>query len=177
MREHYLLSVGVSSDHFKRGQRAESKLDTDKTTGWIWVLYDSVEDKLVVKTTNDKKSSYLDGSGNGLLHPILVLDKVLACSVDDVHHIVNWKKAAERLEEVLNREYVLVTGGLGYIGSHTVVELVKGENEHVIIIDNMNNAKIISMNRVKVITGRPNNFVFHQIDLRDKESLENVIFK
>jgi UDP-glucose 4-epimerase len=99
----------------------------------------------------------------------LVLDKILACSVDDIHYIINWKKAVERLEEVMKREYVLITGGLGYIGSHTVVELVKGENEHVIIIDNLNNAKIISMNRVKVITGRPNNFVFHQIDLRNKE--------
>jgi len=50
-----------------------------------------------------------------------------------------------------------------------MVELVKLQNEHVIIIDNMDNSKIISLNRVKVITGRPNNFVFHQIDLRNKE--------
>ena len=111
----------------------------------------------------------MDGSANGLLHPILVLDKILACSIEDSHFIVNWQKAAERLHEASNREYVLVTGGLGYIGSHTVVELVKLQNEHVIIIDNMDNSKIISLNRVKVITGRPNNFVFHQIDLRNKE--------
>jgi superoxide dismutase len=52
MREHYLESVGVSSDFFQRGQRAESKLHYEKTSGWIWVLYDSVEDKLVIKATN-----------------------------------------------------------------------------------------------------------------------------
>lgn len=160
MREHYLESVGVASDYFKKGERSENK-NNEKTNGWIWVLYDSVNDKLIVKNTDDNKSTYLDGTGNGLLHPILVLDKILACSAEDIHYIINWKKVAERLDEVLNREYVLVTGGLGYIGSHTVVELVQGENEHVIIIDNMNNAKIISMNRVKAITGRPNNFVFH----------------
>lgn len=85
----------------------------------------------------------------------------MACAVGDIHLIINWEKVENRLLEAQTREYVLVTGGLGYIGSHTVVELVKEENEHVIIIDNMDNSKLISLTRVKAITGSPQNFVFH----------------
>lgn len=49
MREHYLKAVGVTSDHFKRGHRAESQMDFQRSAGWVWLLYDSVGDKLVVK--------------------------------------------------------------------------------------------------------------------------------
>lgn len=68
---------------------------------------------------------------------------------------------------------VLVTGGLGFIGSHTVVELInKGYNP--VIIDNLCNSKIEVLNRIEQITGkRP---IFYQNDVRDEDILD-LIFK
>ena len=50
-------------------------------------------------------------------------------------------------------EKILVTGGLGYIGSHTVVELIQAGHD-VVIIDNLYNAKPSCLERIKQITGR-----------------------
>ena len=59
---------------------------------------------------------------------------------------------------------ILVTGGTGYIGSHTAVELIKAGYE-VIIIDNLSNSKEFFIDRIEMITGtRP---VFVNADLRD----------
>ena len=63
---------------------------------------------------------------------------------------------------------VLVTGGTGYIGSHTAVELIN-EGFDVIIIDNLSNSDITVLDGIEQITGyRPE---FHQIDLKDKEAV------
>ncbi len=60
---------------------------------------------------------------------------------------------------------VLVTGGAGYIGSHTVVELIKAQRE-VIIIDNFSNSKPEVLNRIEKITGkRPKLYVCDLLDL------------
>lgn len=56
--------------------------------------------------------------------------------------------------ESSNTEYILVTGGVGYIGSHTVVELA-AEDKHVIIIDNLANSNIKCLDRINTITGKP----------------------
>ena len=68
---------------------------------------------------------------------------------------------------------ILVTGGAGYIGSHTVVELLN-LNKEVIIVDNFLNSNPIVLDKVKEITGR--NFKFYGIDTTNKEELE-VVFK
>lgn len=44
------------------------------------------------------QTSYLDGSGQGKYHPILIMDKILGCGIDDIHVMTNWRKAEERLE-------------------------------------------------------------------------------
>ena len=68
---------------------------------------------------------------------------------------------------------ILVTGGTGYIGSHTVVELIK-TGKDVVIVDNLINSKKCVLDKIKAITGvKPK---FYQCDLLDKESLE-VVFK
>jgi UDP-glucose 4-epimerase len=66
---------------------------------------------------------------------------------------------------------ILVTGGTGYIGSHTTVELLnKGEN--AIIIDNLSNSKICVLDRIEKITGKRPEFI--ECDMLDKCKLEEV---
>jgi UDP-glucose 4-epimerase len=66
---------------------------------------------------------------------------------------------------------VLVTGGAGYIGSHTCLELLSKEYE-VVVVDNLSNSKEESLKRVMQLTGKT--LRFHKIDLIDKESLDNM---
>ncbi len=66
---------------------------------------------------------------------------------------------------------ILVTGGAGYIGSHTVIELLNA-NEEVIIVDNFSNSKPQSLEAIKTITGK--DFKFYEIDYLDRIALEKV---
>lgn len=68
----------------------------------------------------------------------------------------------------MDKKTVLVTGGAGYIGSHACVELLQAGYE-VIVIDNLSNSKIISLNRVKTITAK--SLIFYHDDVRDKQAL------
>ena len=66
---------------------------------------------------------------------------------------------------------ILVTGGMGYIGSHTCVQMIKS-GMHPIIVDNLSNAKQEVLNRIEAITGyKPR---FYQGDIRDQAFLDGV---
>ena len=69
---------------------------------------------------------------------------------------------------------ILVTGGTGYIGSHTVVELLN-RNYDVVVVDNLSNSKYEVVNRIKKITDK--NLTFYQIDVCDKTLLKEVFNK
>ena len=66
---------------------------------------------------------------------------------------------------------ILVTGGAGYIGSHTCVELLNAGYD-ITVVDNLFNSKKASLDRVKEITGR--DFKFFECDIRDKEALDKA---
>lgn len=66
---------------------------------------------------------------------------------------------------------ILVTGGAGFIGSHTVVELLNNGQE-VIIVDNFSNSKKEVLDSIKKITKKE--FKFYELDIRNKEELDKV---
>jgi UDP-glucose 4-epimerase len=67
---------------------------------------------------------------------------------------------------------ILVTGGAGYIGSHTVVELLKAGYE-VVIVDNLNNSDPCVVDRIEAITGRRPRLVV--VDIRDRATVAKVL--
>jgi len=66
---------------------------------------------------------------------------------------------------------ILVTGGAGYIGSHTVVELLSA-NYDLVIVDNLVNSSRVALERVEKICGR--SFDFEEADIRDAEALDRI---
>jgi len=66
---------------------------------------------------------------------------------------------------------ILVTGGAGYIGSHTCVELLN-EGHQIIVVDNLSNSKIESIKRVKEITCK--DITFYEADILDKAQLNRI---
>ncbi len=69
---------------------------------------------------------------------------------------------------------ILVTGGAGYIGSHTVVEL-QSAGYDVVVVDNLANSSEKSLERVEKITGKP--VKFYKADILDRDALEQIFAK
>jgi len=70
---------------------------------------------------------------------------------------------------------IIVTGGAGYIGSHTIIELLTGTNFNVVSVDNFSNSTSRSYQRIKDITGR--SFETLELDLCNKEELNVKLSK
>ncbi len=66
---------------------------------------------------------------------------------------------------------ILVTGGVGYIGSHTVIKLIEAGNE-VVIVDNLSNSKIEALRKVEEIANTE--IKFYEVDLLEKEKLNKI---
>ena len=69
---------------------------------------------------------------------------------------------------------ILITGGAGYIGSHTVVELLASTDD-IIIVDNLSNANILVLDRIKQITGKTVTFI--KADICDRAAMNDVFSK
>lgn len=69
---------------------------------------------------------------------------------------------------------ILVTGGAGYIGSHTTLELL-GAGHDVVVVDNLDNSSEESLRRVEKLSGKK--IVFHKIDMCDADALDTVFAK
>ncbi len=69
---------------------------------------------------------------------------------------------------------ILVTGGAGYIGSHTIIELLNNKHD-VIIIDNLLNSSKVAINRIEKIVGKK--LAFYEKDVRNKQALEEIFSK
>lgn len=66
---------------------------------------------------------------------------------------------------------ILITGGCGYIGSHTCIELLESGHD-IVVLDNFYNSDIEALNRVKELTGKE--FPFYECDIRDAEGLRRI---
>jgi UDP-glucose 4-epimerase len=66
---------------------------------------------------------------------------------------------------------ILVTGGAGFIGSHTILELLNAGHD-VVVMDNLSNSKMDSLERVKELTGR--SVTFEKVDLLDVEGMDSL---
>ncbi|MBQ8043601.1 MAG: UDP-glucose 4-epimerase GalE [Clostridia bacterium] len=66
---------------------------------------------------------------------------------------------------------ILVTGGLGYIGSHTCVELLRN-GERIVVMDNLSNSKMEMKEKIKQIAGK--DFIFYKADLLDKDAMRKI---
>ena len=66
---------------------------------------------------------------------------------------------------------ILVTGGAGFIGSHTCVELLNAGYE-IVVVDNLYNSSEKSLDRVRELTGK--DFAFYPFDIRDKENMQKI---
>jgi UDP-glucose 4-epimerase len=67
--------------------------------------------------------------------------------------------------------HILVTGGAGYIGSHTCLELLQADLD-IVVVDNLSNSKTESLKRVQDLSGR--SLAFHKVDLLEKQALSAV---
>ena len=78
----------------------------------------------------------------------------------------------------MKTKYTLVTGGLGFIGSHTVVQLIESKY-NVIIVDNLSNSKIEVLDNIKKICQNQNsqNLIYYDYDINNFEYMNYVFSK
>lgn len=76
-----------------------------------------------------------------------------------------------------NELTILVTGGAGFIGSHTCIELL-GQNYNVVIVDDISNSSKIAVERIRELSGADENqLAFYECNILDREGLETVFSK
>lgn len=85
---------------------------------------------------------------------------------------INYLKYLNYIIDIMdNKPSIIVTGGAGYIGSHTIIELLEQTNYDVISIDNYSNSTAETYNRISKITGKASRLKFFNVDICNKEAL------
>ena len=86
---------------------------------------------------------------------------------------MNTEKSQEK-NPTISTPYILVTGGLGFIGSHTVIQLLEN-NYHVLVVDNLSNSEMSVLENIHRIVGdKQNALKFFQTDIGNQESMEQI---
>jgi UDP-glucose 4-epimerase len=97
------------------------------------------------------------------------------CCFTSLSSVLSWERQSLKIIQYRKRGNgimaILVTGGAGYIGSHTCVELLNAGYE-IIVLDNFSNSKPEALKRIKEITGK--DFKFYEVNLLDQEELDQV---
>lgn len=75
-----------------------------------------------------------------------------------------------------NQQTILVTGGAGFIGSHTVVELLE-QGYNVVVVDDLSNSSEVAIERIGQITGAADRLTFYQANILDRAALEEIFSK
>ncbi|WVZ09292.1 hypothetical protein V8G54_013822 [Vigna mungo] len=105
--------------------------------------------------------------------PPYVINSPRFCSPHKSSNALSHQNAAQHNDIMLKRT-VLVTGGAGYIGSHTVLQLLLG-GFATVVVDNLDNSSEVAIRRVRELAGEfGNNLSFHKVDLRDRAALEQI---
>jgi len=83
--------------------------------------------------------------------------------------------------EQLTNKTLLITGGTGFIGSHTIVEILDQQLgfDRIVIIDNLSNSNTVVLERIEQITGKTlgKQFFFESVDIRQRKELNDVFVK
>jgi UDP-glucose 4-epimerase len=93
------------------------------------------------------------------------------CNILSGHCLLEWAIFIERKVEGQTMAHILVTGGAGYIGSHTIVVLQQAGYD-IVVVDNFVNSNPESLARVQLLTGK--SVAVHDVDLLDRAALEAV---
>lgn len=78
------------------------------------------------------------------------------------------------MSDIAHQTYILITGGLGYIGSHLALSL-ESSGRKVVLIDNLHNSSIETLKKFELILGYTP--IFHEGDICDKSFLEDIFSK
>ena len=141
------INIIFNSKGIKNNLEVKDSLFNGVTPGKYEIVWDIRNDNILSLIKIDKEVKVFNGLyyfGSRTLHSSQFIEFNIQEERD------------EKIKKLFkSMKTILVTGGAGYIGTHTVVELLKDDNYNVIILDNFSNSNHLILNRLKKITNKP----------------------
>jgi UDP-glucose 4-epimerase len=141
------INIIFNSKGIKNNLEIKDSLFNGVTPGKYEIVWDIRNDNILSLIKIDKEVKVFNGLyyfGSKTLHSSQFIEFNIQEERD------------EKIKKLFkSMKTILVTGGAGYIGTHTVVELLKDDNYNVIILDNFSNSNHLILNRLKKITNKP----------------------